>query len=1353
MNYRKLTSGTLLFCALILLGLIPSALVSSPLTPGNRVAAAPISDAARDVSPAAAEALTALKGSANGEVDAQVSRETGHYSFVTATSGVIAADDVSASPQKRALTFLGTHGALVGMNETERAALRGGRAPAAGSDLQIAKTDTDSIGMTHVRMNQFYQGLPVFGAQVVVHMNGEGITAVNGKYVPQVSLSTIPALNQGRAIETALTVARKYGAAASAKPGKVELSVYAIGLLEGAPVRSVLAYAVEVSSPELHEQVWIDAQTGAVLNRIPLRHSALNRRVYSPQYDPKNPENFVVHREGDVVPPPNVATPTSNLYHFAGHTYNFFASAFGRDSYDAKGARMATVYLINEICPNAYWNGNSTNYCPEIDSDDVVAHEWGHGYTQFTHDLIYSYQSGALNESYSDIWGEVVDLHNGFDGEGGSNNAQPRPQGQRWQVGEDVAGLNQPALGILRNMWNPPEYGNPDKVTSPIYHCDSSDGGGVHTNSGVPNHAFAMLVDGKTFNGVTVTGIGFVKAIHVYFRAMTVYQTRTSNFTDHERALKSSCQDLKGQVLNGFSTTSGVGIPAVGQMITDSDCAQVAAAAEAVEMSKPVLCKFAPLLDPAPAPLCDGATDIFVEDWETGEDGWTKTSNGLTPDWEKQPEKDNVRFFKLRSELPSGRSGSATFARNAPIGAEGGGTCTPGGDVSGQYTVDSPEITVPAGATGVHLRFDHYVATELEFDGGQVEISKNGGAYQLIPQNQYLFNAPNAHLSDPPPVGNNTNPNAGEFAWNGTNTGEQGGSWGTTVANLANMVKPGDKVKIRFTFGQDGCNGVDGWYVDNIRLYNCPVLEAPVLSIGADYENPDTNGSYTLNWTRPAGASGPDTLQESTTSCAPLVADNAEGGLGQWTVSATGAYAGFNWQNSTEKPEHNSTTFRARAAENAKDASALLTYKNPIAIPAAGSTALTFQDWNVNEGDDGVAVEVSEDGTNWAPVYTNQRSDLAPFAAEFFATEPLFAREVDLSSYRGKTIRLRFRYFVGADNRAGSSPLGWYVDNIALINDNWSDVAITDGTSRVISGRPTGTYCYRVRSTYTFGSVTAQSPVSNIVSINVAPGVLPPARLQNISSRARVLTDDNVLIGGFIVRDTPKRLLARAIGPSMQAGGSAVQGRLSDTVLQIFQNGNPVPIAENDDWQQNRTAIEATGLPPTDPRESAVTGTLPAGGYTAVMRGKNGETGIGLVEIYDLDTGASSTLGNLSSRAYVETDDNVLIGGFIAGPVGEGATKVVVRALGPSLQNQIPDALDDTTVEVVDANGNTESSNDDWQQSPNAAEIQQLGLAPTDPRESALMLPSLQAGAHTAVVRGVGRPRGVGLVEIYNIRQ
>lgn len=271
---------------------------------------------------------------------------------------------------------------------------------------------------------------------------------------------------------------------------------------------------------------------------------------------------------------------------------------------------------------------------------------------------------------------------------------------------------------------------------------------------------------------------------------------------------------------------------------------------------------------------------------------------------------------------------------------------------------------------------------------------------------------------------------------------------------------------------------------------------------------------------------------------------------------------------------------------------------------------------------------------------------------------------MDLAAYRGKKISVRFRYFLGPDNRAGSTPFGWYVDNIALNFANWADLSITPSTS-FLDHRSSGSYCYRVRSAFSIGGAALPSAFSNIVITQVAFGVLAPARLQNISARTRVLTGDNVLIGGFITRDAPKR----AIGPSMQSGWTAVPGRMSDPTLELYQQGKELPIATNDDWQTNKTEVEQTNLAPTDPRESAIVMTLEPDNYTAVMMGKNGETGIGLVEIYDLDaTDAPAVLRNLSARAFVDTDDNVLIGGFIAGPTNTGTTRVVVRAIGPLLQ-------------------------------------------------------------------------------------
>ena len=263
---------------------------------------------------------------------------------------------------------------------------------------------------------------------------------------------------------------------------------------------------------------------------------------------------------------------------------------------------------------------------------------------------------------------------------------------------------------------------------------------------------------------------------------------------------------------------------------------------------------------------------------------------------------------------------------------------------------------------------------------------------------------------------------------------------------------------------------------------------------------------------------------------------------------------------------------------------------------------------------------------------------------------------------------------------------------------------------------------------------------------------VPQAQLQNISTRLRVQTGDNVGIGGLIIRGgASKRVIFRALGPSLNVNGSPLTGRLQDPVLQLF-DGNGVLLFENNNWKDTqRQAIEKTGLAPKDDRESAIVRTLPAGAYTAVIRGLGNTTGVGLVEAYDLDESGSSKLLNISTRGFVQTDDNVLIGGFIAGRY-EGDTTVVVRAIGPSLQDEIPSALDDTTLELRDGNGALVEANDDWQQHSQAGAISNTGLAPKDNREAAI-IQTVQPGNYTAIVRGKNGTTGTGLVEVYNIRQ
>lgn len=1035
--------------------------------------------ASKAADPAANQELEKLRQAAGGQLVSHVAIETANYDFVLAPAGaVLFVGSLSRKPEERAFEFLQAHGALIGVRAASPRPTDGvRRASLASPELELARVDRDEIGQIHVRLQQIYQGLPVFGAELIVHMNENGVTGLNGTFVPALDVDPNPAVSAqlaaGRAIVRLLKEKKDAEKAAALRVVGTRLLVYRTGLLEGYFGGNRLAHAVEVEGEDLRELVFVDAHTGSVLQRVSLRHDAKNRIVYAPEYDPL----FVQRTESG---PPSVIPGVNRLFDFAGQTYDFFQRGFTRDSYNALGHVMESVLLVNTVCPNAYWNGATTNYCPDFDVDDVVSHEWGHAYTEFTHGLIYAYQSGALNEAYSDIWGESVDLNNGVDGDAGSNNAlrtdadPDPPSSNRWLMGEDIHVLNDPTLGIFRDMWWPERFADPEKVSSANYHCTSDDGGGVHTNSGVPNHAYTMLVDGKTFNGQTVSGIGFIKAAHIYYRAMTNYQISTTNFVGHANALEQSCSDLRLAGTNLKDPFTGL---LSGQVVNATDCQQVTKAIAAVEMRNPVPCDFQPILDPNAPAICNGNRPIYTEDWESGMDGWTLESVGVTPDWPNYN-------WAVRGSLPSARAGSAAFAKN-PIE----GTCAPGGDISGRFAVTSPLITLPAGSSNFELRFDHFVETELTYDGGNVLISVNGGAFALVPQSAYVFNAPPSQLGNaiPQPVGDgNTNPKAGEWAWHGTNEGTTFGSWGTTIVNLSALANAGDTVRIKFDFGNDGCNGVTGWFVDTVQVYSCPVLTGPTLAIGSGYENPDTDGSYTLTWTRPAGASGPDTLQESTTSCAPLFSDNAESGFAKWDLS-TGV---FTWQTGPTKPQHSSNVFFAKVPE-AFGGSLTMTTKNFISLPAAGATLLKWLDWNVNEPDDKVFVEVSENGTTWVEVYSNDRNAFAEDAAAAFATEPLVARQVNLSAFNGKAIKVRFRLFHGNLEYFQNSQNGWYVDDISVLSENWTDVVTTTGLSHTVTGRNTGTYCYRVRTRYQSGAVLSNP--SNVVTINVLrPGGQTP---------------------------------------------------------------------------------------------------------------------------------------------------------------------------------------------------------------------------------------------------------------------
>lgn len=317
----------------------------------------------------------------------------------------------------------------------------------------------------------------------------------------------------------------------------------------------------------------------------------------------------------------------------------------------------------------------------------------------------------------------------------------------------------------------------------------------------------------------------------------------------------------------------------------------------------------------------------------------------------------------------------------------------------------------------------------------------------------------------------------------------------------------------------------------------------------------------------------------------------------------------------------------------------------------------------------------------------------------------------------------------------------------STVTCNLGDINAGDGAVITLAVRPNSAGTITNTANVTTSASDANS--RNNSSLATTQVLESPTQLLNISTRMEVLTGSNVLIGGFIlVGSEPKKILARGLGPSLP-----VSGPLADPTLELHDSQNT--LAANDNWQDTQAAdIQATGIPPTNSLESAILTTLPVSGgftgYTAVLAGKNQGTGIGLVEIYDLDQPANSTLANISTRGFVDTGDNIMIGGLILGPGSGGAVTVLIRGIGPSLAAAgVANTLQDPTLELHDGNGGTIATNDNWKDTQQA-DIQATGVAPGDDRESAI-LHTLTPGNYTAIVRGKENTTGVALVELYNL--
>ncbi len=694
----------------------------------------------------------------------------------------------------------------------------------------------DNYGLKRLVVNQLYNGVPVYDGKLYFHFNGQdNLTAVNGNYIPKIKLNQVPTLSMEEANTIAIQTIKDQGLNITGKELLInnnKLYIFQKGLAQGYLGANYLVYEVEVLNElDVREFVFVNAHSGLVVEQFTGIAHAIDRVIY------ENNTSNIVWQEGDPLPG-TLTIWQQNEVNASEHVYNFFNNAFGFVSYDGADAQMRTINNNPNIaCPNASWNGFTANYCDGTASDDVIAHEWGHAYTQYTSGLIYQWQSGAMNESFSDIWGETIDLLNGYeDADDDQSLRTTCSSSDRWVIGEDATGIG--GGNGIRDMWSPTCYGNPGKVTDGEYFCGTEDSGGVHLNSGIPNHAYALLVDGGSYNGQVINGLGFTKSAHIFWRAQSQYLTSTSDFEALADALEASVSDLMGIELMGLSTAASAGLS--GEIITSSDIGEVTKVILAVELRiKPDACGFTSILTPI-SEICEASTSnpIFFEDWETGMDGWTVEQvpvNSVT--WES-------RDWVISNSLPDGRNGNAIFGTD-PIN----GNCSSDLE-NGIIRLESPIITMPNYLNGTFdLSFKHNVATEANWDGGNIKYSLDGGLWTLLPSTAFIENTYNGTLNSA--ASGNDNPMEGQVAFTGADEGSLTSTWGTSIIDLSLIgVNPNSSVQFRFEMGTDGCNGNDGWYIDDFTVYNCSEVLSitdfnQLESIVRVFPNP-ANGIFTL---------------------------------------------------------------------------------------------------------------------------------------------------------------------------------------------------------------------------------------------------------------------------------------------------------------------------------------------------------------------------------------------------------------------------------------------------------------------------------------------------------------------------
>lgn len=746
----------------------------------------------------------------------------------------------TATPAAAARGYLKRYGGKFHLSDPDRQTRVG----------RVTKTERGHV----VRTQQLALGLPVIGGELVVATDAaNNLLSITGETATSAPRSATPVVSAAAAAKNALDrVARAEKVpAGSLHASAPELSVYDASLVGPGSSVARLVWRIEVGNGfDVRHYTLVDAQRGAVVLDFSMIAEAkelhvcdkLNVRSVSDACDGAGDRSLV----GGVFSGSPGAVDVDAAFDNSSDFHDFLLAETGRDSLNGFGmALRSTVRYCDttSACPyaNAYWNGSQMVYgAGYAVADDVVGHELTHGVTEFTSGLFYYYQSGAINESISDVFGELFDQQ--------VDRAGTDADATKWLLGEDlpVAAGDLPGSQVVRDMADPEAFDQPDSMTSLLYEADEAftDNGGVHTNSGVGNKAAFLMSDGGVDgDGVPYTGIGPDKTLAVWDGA-TRLLTSGSDYADLAVALGQACNTL-------------VGIPThpVIDIITVEDCAQVATASEAVQMSVDP-----PAAPTTPAPVCPaGATKstLWQDGFEAGATtlwtfaNWLDLSDPSTAGWFSTESYASKGKRALVADDTAAMQWSSAFPWNAMTSAP-------------------RRISVPTNGQQTYLRFDHAYDLEPGYDGAVVEYSTDGlntaplDAGPLIDSSSHPYNGSIATEYDSPIPGQQA-----FTAWSNGYT--------STRVNLTSLA--GKAVTPIFTRATDtgGPSGY-GWFIDNVEVYTC-TLGRTSTSISASATTLTAGGTATI--------SGRVLTSPPSTGSLPVRIEQRKKGTSTWALLAT----------------------------------------------------------------------------------------------------------------------------------------------------------------------------------------------------------------------------------------------------------------------------------------------------------------------------------------------------------------------------------------------------------------------------------------------------------------------------------